>query len=75
MQTTFVGSTKFIQRGGRLFQLCDEAAEAATSAEWADKILSAPAITFPNGRSSHEVAGEVLDKAEDALIDFLCVTA
>jgi hypothetical protein len=37
--------------------------------------LAKPAVNFPNGRDSHEVAGEVLDKAEDALIAYLVVTA
>lgn len=75
MQTTYIGQTKFIVRGARHFRITERSADAATEAEWADKVLSAPAVTYLNGRNSHEVAGEVLDSAEDALIDYLVVTA
>lgn len=40
---------------------------------WADGVLSQPAVTYPNGRNSHEVAHEVREKSEDALIDHLCL--
>ncbi|EJS3802561.1 hypothetical protein OE494_29435 [Pseudomonas aeruginosa] len=75
MQTTYVGQDKFIQRGGRIFRFTDDSAEAATNAEWADGVLARENVRYPNGRMSHEVAGEVLEKAEDTLLDFLCVTA
>ena len=75
MQTTYVGQTKLIVHGGRYFANCDGAREHVVQAEWAQGVLAAPAVTYPNGRNSHEVAGEVLDKAEDGLIDFLRVTA
>ena len=75
MQTTYVGQEKFIQRGGRIFRSTDESAEAATSANWADGVLSRENVHYPNGRMSHDVAGEGLEKAEDALLEYLCVTA
>jgi hypothetical protein len=75
MQTTYIGQTKLIVRGARLFRITERSAEAATNAEWADKVLAAPAVTYPNGRNSHEVAGELLDRAEDDLLDFMVVTA
>ena len=75
MKTTYIGQEKFIQRGGRVFRITEQSEDAATSAEWADGVLSRENIKCPNGRMSHEVAGEVLDKAEDTLIDYLCITA
>jgi hypothetical protein len=75
MKTTWIGQTKVIVRGARYFRLTEESGEAAVQAEWADGVLAKPAVNFPNGRDSHEVAGEVLDKAEDALIAYLVVTA
>jgi len=38
--------------------------------KWAEGILSAPAVTFPNGRNSHEVASEKLAEYQDDLSDF-----
>lgn len=75
MQTTYVGQDKFIQRGGRIFRFTDDSAEAATSADWADSVLSRENVRYPSGRMSHDVAGEVLEKAEDALLEYLCLTA
>ncbi|KAB1444175.1 hypothetical protein [Bordetella bronchiseptica] len=75
MQTTYIGQEKVIVRGARYFRITERSADAATEAEWADKVLAAPAVTYQNGRNSHEVAGEVLDRAEDALIGYLLVTA
>ncbi|EPH5795442.1 hypothetical protein ACS2R3_002951 [Pseudomonas aeruginosa] len=75
MQTTYIGQDKFIQRGGRIFRITEQSADAATSAEWADGVLARENVQLPNGRMSHEVANEVLEKAEDTLLDFLCVTA
>ncbi|KZN20852.1 MULTISPECIES: hypothetical protein [Pseudomonas] len=74
MQTTYIGQNEFIKRGGRIFRVTEESADAATSAEWADGILVRENVQFPNGRMSHEVANEVLEKAEDTLLDYLCVT-
>lgn len=75
MQTTYIGQYKFIQRGGRIFTVTELSADAATSAEWADGVLARESVQFPNGRMSHEVATEVLEKAENKLLDYLCVTA
>ncbi|QBQ74382.1 hypothetical protein BcepSauron_002 [Burkholderia phage BcepSauron] len=73
MKTTYIGQTKVIVRGARYFRLTDASADAATSAEWADGVLARPAVIYPNGRNSHEVAGEILERAEDTLIDYLLV--
>lgn len=75
MQTTYIGQVKVIVRGGRYFRITEKSADAATQAEWADGVLARPAVTFPNGRNSHEAAGEVLEMAEDTLIDYLLVVA
>ena len=75
MQTTYIGQEKFIQRGGRVFRITDQSTEAATTAEWADGVLSRENVQYPNGRMSHEVANEMLEQAEDTLLDYLCVTA
>ena len=75
MQTTYVGQTTLIVHGGRYFANCDGAREHVVQAEWAQGVLAAPAVIYPNGRHSHEVANEVLDKAEEGLIDFLRVSA
>lgn len=74
METTYIGQTEYIKRGGRIFRITGQSADAATSAEWADKILLAENVKFPNGRMSHEVANEELERAEDVLLDYLCVT-
>jgi hypothetical protein len=75
MQTTYVGQTKLIAFDGRLFKFCYAAADHVVQAEWAKGVLSAPAVTYPNGRNSHEVANEVLEKAEDGLLDYWRLTA
>ena len=74
MNTTYIGQEKFIQRGGRIFRMSEASEEAAMNAEWADKILQQENTRFPNGKMSHEVANEVLEKAEDVLLNYLCVT-
>jgi hypothetical protein len=38
--------------------------------KWAEGILAAPAVTFPNGRNSHEVAREKLADYQDDLSDY-----
>jgi hypothetical protein len=75
MQTTYIGQNKFIQRSGRIFTITEQSADAATGAEWADGVLARESVQFPDGRMSHEVANEVLERAEDTLLDYLCVTA
>jgi hypothetical protein len=74
MQTVEIGQHKFIKRSGLTFLITEESTDAATNAEWADGILARENVKFPNGRMSHEVANEVQEKAEDTLLDFLCVT-
>lgn len=37
--------------------------------EWALKLMSEPRYTMLNGRDSHDVAAEVLHKADDALLE------
>ena len=36
---------------------------------WAEKVLNAPNVQYQNGRMSHECANEVMEKAQDELID------
>ncbi len=43
--------------------------------QWAFGILEKPAVTWPNGRNSHAVAGEVLEQTGEALIEHLCLVA
>ena len=71
MQTAYVGQAKLIQRNGCLYQITDESCEAVVQAEWAEVVLSRPAVFYANGRSSHDVANEVLEVAEDGLVDYL----
>jgi hypothetical protein len=74
VQTAYVGQAKLIQRNGCFYQITDESREAVVQAEWAEGVLSRPAVVYANGRSSHDVANEVLEAAEDGLIDYLvCV--
>lgn len=46
---------------------------AAGQVEWAKGILDRPEVIWPNGRSSHEAAEEVLEKSIDTLLDHLCL--
>lgn len=71
MERVYVGQIKLISFDGRYFKDCDAAANAVLNAEWAKGILAAPAVTFPNGKKSHEVANIELDRAEDTLLDYL----
>ena len=70
MKTSWYGEQKIIQALDRVFAFTDESHNAVVQAEWARGILAQPAVVYPNGRNSHVVAGEVLDKAEDELIEF-----
>lgn len=70
MKTTWHGEQKIIVALNRQFAFTDESHNAVVQAEWANKILSEPATIYPNGKHSHEVAGETLDKAEDVLIEY-----
>ena len=36
---------------------------------WAKKLLSEPPYIMPNGRRSHDVAYEVMDRALDRMLD------
>ena len=63
-----------IKFNGRTFLQCSESEFAISEINWANKILSNPSVVWPNGRDSHDVAGEILDRAEDALISYLCLT-
>ena len=73
MKTVWLGQHKFIVQGARHFRITEKSADAATQAEWADSVLDQPAVIYQNGRNSHEVAGEVLEQAEDVLLDYLVV--
>ena len=70
MKTTWYGEQKVIQALDREFAYTEESHNAVVQAEWARGVLAEPSVIYPNGRNSHVVAGEVLDKAEDELIEF-----
>lgn len=59
---------------GRTFRDDSESRHAIREIEWAEKILSEPVQIWPRG-SSHTLAAEVRDLAEDRLIDFLMLKA
>ena len=42
-------------------------------AENARRILSEPGCIFPNGRFSHDAAGDLLEQVEDELVGYLTV--
>lgn len=60
---------------GRLYAPTEEASNAVCQLEWAYGVLAKPAVVYPNGKCSHEVAGVVVDEFEDVLIDYLRVAA
>ena len=75
MKFSYVGFHKFISYNDRLYLICEATLDAATQAEWAMDVLKRDNVQFDNGRWSHETAGEVLDKSEDVLLNYLVVTA
>jgi len=75
MQTRYIGQTKFLVLDGRLFRDTEQAREAITNIEWARDRLSMPNVRFQNGKESHEVANQMIDKAEDTLMDYQVFTA
>ncbi|AZU98457.1 hypothetical protein BZF66_05710 [Salmonella enterica] len=75
MKIAYVGIHKFITRNERLYFICERTKDAAVQAEWADDVLKRTNVQFDNGRWSHEAAGEILEKAEDVLSNYLVVTA
>ncbi|EPQ9499824.1 hypothetical protein ACUYQI_000529 [Salmonella enterica subsp. enterica serovar Braenderup] len=75
MKIAYVGIHKFITRNERLYFICECTKDAAVQAEWADDVLKRTNVQFDNGSWSHEAAGEILEKAEDVLSNYLVVTA
>lgn len=75
MKIAYVGIHKFITRNGRLYFICERTQDAAIQAEWADDVLKRTNVQFNNDRWSHDAAGEILEKAEDVLSNYLVVTA
>lgn len=71
VQSVYVGQDKLLMFRGQYFADTPEAADAIRNVQWANHILKQPATTFQNGRDSHEVAGEELEKAEDTLLDYM----
>jgi hypothetical protein len=73
METTYVGETKLIKMNdGRLVAMAG--ADHAMNIEWAVGILNKPSVVFPNGKQSHDVALEMLEKHEEAILDHLRFT-
>lgn len=75
MKYAYAGIHKFISHKDRLYFICEATLDAATQAEWAEDVLKRANVQFDNGRWSHEAAGEILDKAEGVLLNYLVVTA
>lgn len=75
MKFAYAGLHKFLTRNERLYFICERSQDAIVQAEWADDVLKRTNVQFENGRWSHEAAGEILDKAEDVLVQYLVVTA
>lgn len=74
MQTVHINEHEFIKYDGRIYRMSEESSDAAVSAESAQRILGRENILLPNGLMSHEAANEALEKAEDILLGYLCVT-
>lgn len=64
-----------IKFDGRLFKRTEAAEQAVSDARWAKNVLAAEVCVYQNGRNSHHVAAEVLDAAEDVLLDVQMFTA
>jgi hypothetical protein len=60
---------------GRLYDPTEEAQEAICQLDWAYGVLEKENVTYQNGRQSHEVANETVEKYEDALISHQRFTA
>ena len=60
-----------IRIDARIFSVSDDSLAAAADIKWARKILAGDDWIAPNGRSMHAIAGDVIEKAEDTLIDYL----
>ena len=72
-EDTYFGEDRMFVRVGtcHVYPRNEATEEAVCQMEWAMAKLDEPAVTFQNGRSSHEVAGEVVDQYEDVLLDHL----
>lgn len=75
MKFKYAGIHKFIVHKDRLYFICDKTMDAAIQTDWAEDILKRTNVQFDNGRWSHEAAGEIIDKAEAVLLNYLVVTA
>lgn len=76
-RTTYVGEAKMFNRIDTChFYPCnDTTSNAVCQLEWAYEALGRENVKFQNGKELHEIANETVEKHEDELIDFLCVTA
>jgi hypothetical protein len=59
---------------GRTYAATEKVYLAIEHHAWALRILAAPEVIYPNGKSSHEAAGIVLESAENKLIGGTVVT-
>jgi hypothetical protein len=74
---TYIGEARVFRRAGtcHVFPRNEATVDAVRQLEWAHQKLDEPCVTFQNGRSSHECAGEVIDQFEDVLLDHLHLVA
>jgi hypothetical protein len=70
MQTTWRGERSVIVSGGRTWLDFDTVRHWVGQLEWAHSALMRPNETFPNGKELHECANEVIEEAEDVLLEF-----
>lgn len=74
---TYIGQRRMFRRVGtcHVYPRNDATGDAVCQLEWAYAKLAEPCATFQNGRTSHEVANEVVERYEDALLGHLHLVA
>lgn len=74
MKTTYISMQKFIEHEGRLYRFTEGSEQAVCTIEWAKQVLARENVKFAgNGLMSHDVAGQRLERAEDFLLNYLCI--
>ena len=73
MKKIMVGQTEMYERNGNVYAIWPGSTAAMEAIDWAASILAKPEYTMPNGRYSHDVAYDIIETAEDDLIDYLCI--
>lgn len=65
--------TETIRYSGYAYRATPRSRLLIEQAENARRILSEPGCIFPNGRFSHDAAGDLLEEVEDELVGYLTV--